>query len=339
MMKTGMQRFGLRELFLLALVSGVSVSASAMPNEKAKQDYQDGIALFEKGEYKQAAEKFRAAYAEKASWKMFFNIGQAEAAAHRYGLALEAFETYMVDGGDDVPLDKKELVLAEIKRLRVLVGVLELQAPKGAELVIDETSRGTMPFQGLVRVSAGKHLVTVKHQGEIIFQKEIRIAGGMTTTVEATTGESADAETAVHEGPDESGAETETDEEGAEASDDAAEATSQSVAPKGVTAKKLKIAGLIAGGVGVVGVGIGTAFLIKGMKDADDADGLARTDPARIDYNENTLPLNKAMTITGLALGGAGLTAGVILFVLGKKKEKQQKATVQPSYNGVSITF
>ncbi|MBN2530401.1 MAG: hypothetical protein JXR76_28700 [Deltaproteobacteria bacterium] len=126
-------------------------ASNASSNAAARKFYQQGISLFDAGEFTKAAAAFRAAYEKKATWKLHYNIGQAEAAAKRYGLALESFELYLVQGGDAVGEDRREEVTQEIRRIRVLVGVLKVNCDGGAELFIDDLKRGTAPFEGHIQ--------------------------------------------------------------------------------------------------------------------------------------------------------------------------------------------
>jgi hypothetical protein len=146
--------------------------------------YKKGVKFFDKGDFVEASKAFREANRLKPSWKLFYNIGQSEAAAGRYGLALEAFEAYLVQGADQVPEGRGETVLKEVQRLRVLVGTIQVEAPKGTALEVDDMPRGEIPFQGPVRVAAGKHRVVLKVDGKIALDQQISVAGGMTTNVE-----------------------------------------------------------------------------------------------------------------------------------------------------------
>ncbi|MBN2718361.1 MAG: tetratricopeptide repeat protein [Deltaproteobacteria bacterium] len=289
-------------------------------NDKAMAEFQKGIDLFEAGKYIDAADSFRAAMAEKSSWKMYYNIGQSEAAAQRYGLALEAFEAYLVAGGDDVPFAKKDEVLAEIERLRLLVGVVELKAPEWSELVIDGYVRGIVPIEGVIRVAAGPHHIQVRCKGEILFDADVKIAGGVTTPIDA--GNSADE------------VQNEVNLKQHSTSDNS---QSDRAIPK-----KL-LAGIVTGGAGVLVTGLGVAFLIKGTKDADEAEEWNNMTPrpdAKIDkYNDKTLPLNTAMTVAGLALGGAAMAAGTVLIIFGLKEKKKRDVSVVPTLGGLSVKF
>jgi len=307
----------------IALAALVLAPAKATADE-ARELFMQGIEAFERGDYKAAAEAFRKAYTAKESWKVLYNIGQAEAAATRYGLALEAFESYLVSGGDDVPDARREEVLAEIQRLRVLVGVLEVDAEPGAELLVDGISRGTTPFDGIKRVAAGTHQVVVRHNGETVFDKAVNVAGGISTRIDATPGGEDEISVGGGEEP------VATEEQPAEA------------APERKRGKL--IAGLVIGGVGLVGVGVGAGFAAKMNKDYDiylqaNEDG----DRDKFEeYNNEILPRDQALTITGFVVGGALVATGAVLIVLDVvegKKESQNAVSLAPAPGGLAVTF
>jgi tetratricopeptide (TPR) repeat protein len=293
--------------------------------DEARDLFQQGIEAFESGDYRMAAEAFRKAYTAKESWKVLYNIGQAEAAATRYGLALEAFEKYLVQGGDDVPDARREEVLAEIQRLRLLVGVLEVKAEPGAELLVDGISRGTTPFDGIKRVAAGSHHILVRRNGETLFEKKVSVAGGITTFIDATPGGSDE----ISSG---GGEPTPADDDGSGGAEPE---------PDGVRNKL--IAGIVVGGVGLVGVGIGAGFAAKGSKDYDaylqaEEDG----DQGEFErYQNDVLPKDQALMITGFAVGGALVATGAVLIVLDvlENKESESAVSLRPAPGGLAVTF
>jgi len=293
---------------LLLGCSLLSLPASSLADDEAQQAYRDGIALFEKGAYKQAAEAFRKAYSVKVFWKMHYNIGQSEVAAHRYGLALDSFETYLVEGGDDIQMDRREEVLAEIQRLRLLVGVIELAAEPGAELIIDGSTRGTVPFPGMIRVAAGEHQIIIRKDGEVLRSQKIKIAGGMTTKVDAMP-------------------ETSNEPEGGGAGSSTDISPGGSAATEDGPRVKL-ISGIVLGGVGIVGIGLGTGFVIKGSKDneryqdAKDAGNDAKAD----DIWNNDVRIDSAVALSGFIAGGAFLAAGATFIIIDVVQHKKGAA-------------
>jgi len=152
---------------------------------KARTAFSRGGELFEAGEYAEAAAAFRSAYDLSPHWKLLYNIGQCEAAARNYGPALEAFESYLVSGGDEVPTDRQEEVRREIARLRDLCGEVLIDAPPGAEVFIGGIKRGRTPVVGGIPVGAGAHTVTIVLEGKVLLEKEIRVRGARTVTIHA----------------------------------------------------------------------------------------------------------------------------------------------------------
>jgi tetratricopeptide (TPR) repeat protein len=85
-------------VWVVLLISSISAAAPS-DAARAKQAFNEGLSLFEQGDFPAAANKFRTSYQTKKSYRILYNIGQAEAAAKRYGVSLEAFEKYLADGG------------------------------------------------------------------------------------------------------------------------------------------------------------------------------------------------------------------------------------------------
>jgi len=143
---------------------------------QARIFYENGIELYEQGDAQAAAGAFREAYRLRPSWKILFNIGQCEAAAGRYGLAMEAFQQYLVDGRDDIPLERKDYVAAEILRLQALVGELNVEAPEGSTVMVDGVIRGKTPLTGPVIVVAGvDHEVVVIRRDKRLLEQTFKV--------------------------------------------------------------------------------------------------------------------------------------------------------------------
>ncbi|MBN2530709.1 MAG: hypothetical protein JXR76_30255 [Deltaproteobacteria bacterium] len=103
------------------------------------------------------------------------------------------------------------------------------------------------------------------------------------------------------------------------------------------------LAGIVAVGAGVAITGAGVVFAIKGSQDDEEARTWNPNDAVEQkkikNYNERTLPFNRAMTVTGLTIGGTTLVVGVILIMLGQRTQRagDQPVTVGPG--GIAISF
>jgi hypothetical protein len=181
------KRFTIWAAALGAALLVTAVRPGGISAEEGEQDargwHKQGVEAFKEGNYDDASRAFREAQKLRPTWKLNYNIGQCEAAAKRYGLALEAFEAYLVGGGDDVPDERREYVSAEIRRIQPLVGVLEVEAPPGVEVLVDGALRGVLPLAGPLRVAAGPHAVQFDKEGERLYEQKINVAGGMTSLV------------------------------------------------------------------------------------------------------------------------------------------------------------
>jgi len=161
-----------------------SSSSAGSENDPARKKYREGVDLFEQGRHREAADAFREAHRLRPSWKILFNIGQSEAAAGRFGLALEAFEKYLAQGKDEIPVERKDFVLKEVERLRLMVGQVEVKAPDGCEVTIDDAKRGSAPFTVPLLVATGvEHEIVVKKQGYELHRQKFSVFGGQTAVI------------------------------------------------------------------------------------------------------------------------------------------------------------
>ncbi len=166
----------------------LAVCSAAQADEdvdaRAESTFREGVEHFNVRRYEEAATAFRKAYELKSNWKLFYNIGQSEAAAKRNGLALEAFEQYLTEGGDDIQEARYEEIRKEVNRLRDVVGSLDIRAPEGASVFVDDMNRGRTPLPGPLMVASGiEHKVVVNLEDEPIINRIVRVSGGKTLVI------------------------------------------------------------------------------------------------------------------------------------------------------------
>lgn len=368
-----MWRVAFQLVFALVLFSRPVIADDKQdPNEEAaKQHFQEGSEFFEQKKFEDAVRAFRAAYEIKPTWKLHYNIAQAETAAKRYGLALEQFESYLAKGGDDVLADREQEVLREIDRLRLLVGVLEVDASPGTEVYVDAIHRGTVPLKGLIRVAVGDHHVTMKYAGKAIFSRRLKIAGGVHTWVYARLpdGEALpDDDTDVSGGPrnrevgpvpDEGAADDTGSDAASDGGSDEGNRSQEFISGK-LTARfkdarfrrTFLISGIATAGVGVLGLAMGVGFTVAAAKKADERDGNAklyedtgeRIYLDQAEQNQSDLELRQNWMVTGYVVGGVLTAAGGALLVFWfiknrKQKLQSEKVAIWPGANGVVLTF
>jgi hypothetical protein len=165
------------------MLTGATSAAQNTADEEARVAFQAGVDHYNAERIEEALVEFRRAYDLKPSWKIMFNIGQCEAALGRYGLALDMFERYIVEGGDEVPNQRRDYVSAEVRRIQPMVGSLQVVAPDGTTVLVDSMERATTPLKGPLRVASGSHEVILKSGDEELLKDTFSVAGGMTTEV------------------------------------------------------------------------------------------------------------------------------------------------------------
>ena len=161
-----------------APVDKAAAKAAKQAEKEARAAFKAAVEKFDAGDHEAAVALFREAYALNPSWKLQYNIGQCEAALKRHGEALEAFEQYLSQGGDEVPAERREEVLAEVTRLRQMSGSIEILAPEGALVLVGGTERGRAPLPGRIRVAAGvDHAVRIELDGAVLLERAVRVGG------------------------------------------------------------------------------------------------------------------------------------------------------------------
>jgi hypothetical protein len=311
---------GTRTLSSLLLAALLAVAAQARADaieEQAKNAFNEGATLFTQGEFDGAAQAFRRAYALKPSWKLLYNIGQSEAAAKRHGPALEAFEKYLSLGGDEVPAARRDEVVAELERLRPVVGSLEIEAPDGALVVIDGVERGAAPLPGVVRVSAGvDHVVQIRLGAEVLANRTVSVGGRENLVVKV--GASADA------------AEPPAAELPPPAPEPAPAPAEPAEPAPAAGASALAIAGWATLGVGaaaaIAGAITGGVALSRNKEldqECNDADGCPAAEHADALDGRDALATTSTVTF---AVGIAAAAAGVVMLVVDRRRGPERPA-------------
>jgi hypothetical protein len=172
-------------LTLLLLLLGLCASGTALADDsenlkkQASARFAMGAELVNEGNYGAALLEFRRAYELVPDWRVLFNIAQVLQVMQDYPAAVEHFERYLKEGGDRVADSRREAVLAEVGRLRPRVAFLDVSVDQpGAEVLIDDRSRGQSPLPERIAVSMGRRKVAVQKQGFQAAERYVELGGG-----------------------------------------------------------------------------------------------------------------------------------------------------------------
>lgn len=300
---------------LMAVIIGHGLPVRA--GGDARETFRQGVELYNEGKFDEAAKSFEQAYKLKPTYKLLFNIGQAYAAAKKYALAIQAFERYLVDGGDNVTDDRRDEVLREIGKLRPLVGFLAVDGREGLTVRVDGVDRGQTPLKSKVMLTVGHpHKVEVFDGEELVLVRELSVYGGMVETVNV----SEQKEESTVAPPPTSLPVTEQTEE---TIDEQTESETEAVPEKKRLGKMklIGIASLAAGGAALLAGGaFGILSLVQNSTLEKACPG-GNCSPTR-EGEVETLGKFALATDILLGVGGAFAAAGLVLFFLPEKKEK-----------------
>ena len=271
-----------------------AAKAEKQAEKQARASFQEAVEKFDAGDYEGAVALFRKAYELNPSWKIFYNIGQCEAALKRHGEALDAFEQYLSEGGDEVEVKRREEVLAEVARLRQMSGSIEIAAPEGATIWVGGVERGRAPLPGRIRVAAGvDHAVRVELDGEVLLDRAVRVGGEENLLVDANPRPQEPAPVAAEDG-------------------------------KAIRDRKVRTAGWIAVGVGaaaLVGGAITGGLALSADKSIQDAcpGGVCTSEKRGEVDRRDALALTTDILIPA---GAAIAVTGAVLLIVFRDKER-----------------
>lgn len=310
---------------LLSSVPLTALAADVPISEEARAHFKAGVNLLEDPDgarYEEAYREFKAAYQASPSWKILGNLGICAYRLERDGEALTAFEKYLQEGKKEIEASERAQVERDAQTVRAgLVRVSLSSDPPGAA-VSDERmpiSGGSIrnPYPALAAstelgVRAGRHRFVASLPGRPDSVWEVDLEPGQKVEHVFTFGAPVAASPpSVAPAP-------------------SAPASSADRQVDSSHGNSLRTWSYVSLGVGVVGLGVGTAFALGAKGNYDDANdfcpaspcNLTRTQADERNRFESDGDSKKTLSIVGFAVGGAGIATGVTLFLLsGRQKE------------------
>jgi hypothetical protein len=151
----------------------------------AKQDYESGRALFDKGDYTRALVKFRSAYTASGDPRLLWNAAACEAKRFRYGKAMALVHRYLDSGSPLITPKDIERAKAFLKAAEPMTVALHVKSNEpGAQAYLDGEPLGATPLRSGTRVDPGSHEIVVKKEGFTDYSERVMI-GSADRTVNA----------------------------------------------------------------------------------------------------------------------------------------------------------
>jgi hypothetical protein len=279
----------------------------------SEQRWQDCVNLFQRAESVVHAPP-HLLYMARAEEKLGHMVRARE-------LYIKINREHLADNAPQAFRDSQTAAAEGAQKLEPRIAYLTIQLAGDAGKAVDVTMDGKPLPAALVGVpqpvDPGEHRLEGKGPGLTASQQAAVLAEGERATATLTFQATPEAPAAI--APT---AATPTPAATAPVADDGA--------PGG--ANTLRIASYAAFGVGAVGLGLGTAFLLSSSSKRADADHLyadkcpcAKTDPAaqQVANLDDGARSAGTISVVGFVLGGAGVAAGATMFFLSAKRNKE----------------
>jgi tetratricopeptide (TPR) repeat protein len=141
---------------------------------EARKAFEEGVAAYQKGDYKGAAERFGQAQLLKPHPEVLLNLAQSQLKAEKFAEAATHFQAYLTQTQRDNPTAQNGLSDAKTQVAEVAV-----LAPEGTEIIVDQTGVGTAPLTQPLYLVPGRHEVVSGERNETI-----QVGAGQSTTVD-----------------------------------------------------------------------------------------------------------------------------------------------------------
>ncbi len=161
---------------LLLLFVFVAMVAHADDTATARVRFQEGVELYDKGQYDKARAAFLQAWALKKHPAILLNLGLSCLKSGRPGEGARDLALVLKDPGSLTPAQKAdaEKGLAEA---RTKAGRIDVQTAAGSDIAIDGEKMGAAPLDP-IDVDPGQHTVRVKNE-----EQKVTAAAGQTIAV------------------------------------------------------------------------------------------------------------------------------------------------------------
>lgn len=173
-------------LIVLGIMGGgpaLGAEATSKPTsdvnlDVARASFQRGVEFFHEGNFQAALAEFQKANFNGPSYRILYNIAQAQYELHDYVAALKSYKQYLANGAAEIPAVRRTQVEETIAKLQTRIAYLEISiSVEGAQVSIDDVPIGLSPLTGPVPVNPGPRRVTAAKAGLLPASRTVTVAG------------------------------------------------------------------------------------------------------------------------------------------------------------------
>lgn len=295
---------------LLLLFHSVALAESNKEDSKtqavqqAGERFDRGVQLFKEEDYRAALVEFQRAYELAPDYRLLYNIGGTKYALLDYLGATQAYESYLAQGGSEVPADRRAQVEETLTQLRNRVGKIDLEVDReDVEVFVDDARVGIAPLAPFL-ANIGRHRVTVRARDGASSTELVDVAGGETVRVRMSLGTPS---SALSSG----------------SLSGAATARDRSWSGR----RKAAVVGWVVGGGLLVGSAVTGALSLGAKSKLDDLLDIRDVDPQTARDQHAKVDRLSLTTDIMLGVGVAAVVSGTVLWLVGDKREQQAPQT------------
>lgn len=169
-------------LLVLGLVSllgsGSAAASEGTDAAEAAARFQRAVDMYREGGYEGALAEFRKAYQISPSYRVLYNIAQAQYALHDFVGAHKSLMQYVNEGGNEISTERRLQVDEMFARLGERIGRIQVTTNvSGADIRIDDVSVGTSPIAEPIPVNVGTRKVSAIKAGSPEMFRVVTVAG------------------------------------------------------------------------------------------------------------------------------------------------------------------
>jgi hypothetical protein len=260
--------------------------------EEARARFNKAEQLYRQGAYDACLSELERAYSLAPSYRLLYNIGLAHRQLNNFVAAVASFESYLAEGGADVPAGRRSELERDLVRLRAQTAAITVAVNvPGARVSVDDVVVGESPLSKPLVVNAGRRRIGAQREGKLPAVRVLTVAGGDAVDVSLELGDV----TAAAPSP------------AAPAAPAPAMVVVQAPAPAAPPPKPVPWLGWALTGTLTAGAIVTGLFAFSARGDLDDERKSPRATRASLDDAQARA---RSLTIASDALGGAALVSG-----------------------------
>ena len=147
--------------------------------DEAKRHFQQGVALFNDGNFTAALAEFEQAYKLRPAPFVLYNIALTQKSLFRYSDAIATLERFLSES-TDLTAEKRAEATTIITELKALLADVTIEiTPPGASISVDGRVVGQSPLGKPVAIAAGSHKLEVTADGYEPQKRDLLVTAGV----------------------------------------------------------------------------------------------------------------------------------------------------------------